>query len=147
MMARANPERNPVRIAQLDHVVLRVRDPARVIRFYRQVLGCAVVRRRPKLGLVHLRAGSSMIDLVDLKGPLGRMGGAAPLKKGRRNMDHLALRLERFDADALRAHLARHKIAMGEPQSRFGAKGEGPSVYIADPEGNVIELKGPAKIK
>jgi glyoxylase I family protein len=137
----------PVRIAQLDHVVLRVRDMARAIRFYRQVLGCEVVRRRPKLGLVHLGAGSSVIDLVDLKGPLGRMGGAAPLKRGRRNMDHLALRLERFDPKALRAHLARFGIDMGEPASRFGAKGEGPSVYIADPEGNVIELKGPANIK
>jgi glyoxylase I family protein len=138
---------NPVRIAQLDHVVLRVRDPARSVRFYRQVLGCAVVRRGPKLGLIHLRAGSSMIDLVDLEGPLGRMGGPAPLNRGRRNMDHFALRLSAFDPEALRAHLARFGIAMGEPQSRFGAKGEGPSVYISDPEGNVIELKGPANIK
>lgn len=141
------PARLPIRIAQLDHVVLRVRDTARMVRFYRRVLGCDVVRRRPKLGLIHLRAGSSMIDLVDLKGPLGRMGGAAPPRKGRRNMDHLALRLAAFDADALRRHLARFKIAMGEPQQRFGAKGTGPSVYIADSEGNVIELKGPANVK
>jgi glyoxylase I family protein len=138
--------RAPVAVADIDHVVLRVRDPARMIRFYRQVLGLEVVRRRPALGLVHLRAGRAMLDLVDVAGPLGRAGGAAA-GKGRRNMDHFALRLRAFDPQALAAHLARFGIAMGPPRPRFGARGEGPSVYISDPEGNVIELKGPANIK
>ena len=134
----------PVAVARIDHIVLRVRDVPRAVKFYRQVLGCAVAHRQPKLGLVHLRAGRSMIDLVDLKGPLGRMGGAGPLKKGRRNLDHFALRIERFDEPALRRHLARFGIDMGQPASRYGAEGEGLSVYFSDPEGNVIELKGPA---
>ncbi|MBL8704918.1 MAG: VOC family protein [Rhodospirillales bacterium] len=136
--------RPPVEVARIDHIVLRVRDVPCAIKFYRQVLGCAVAHRQPKLGLVHLRAGASMIDLITLDGPLGRMGGAAPLKKGRRNLDHFALRVERFDEPALRRHLARFGIDMGQPARRYGAEGEGLSVYFSDPEGNVIELKGPA---
>ncbi len=145
-MAETRPKkkRPPVEVARIDHIVLRVRDVPRAIKFYRQVLGCAVAHRQPKLGLVHLRAGRSMIDLISLDGPLGRMGGAAPLKKGRRNLDHFALRVERFDEPALRRHLARFGIDMGQPARRYGAEGEGPSVYFSDPEGNVIELKGPA---
>lgn len=142
--ARRRPKRPPVEVATIDHIVLRVRDVPRMIKFYRQVLGCAVAHRQPKLGLVHLRAGVSMIDLISLDGPLGRMGGAAPLKKGRRNLDHFALRVARFDEPALRRHLAKFGIDMGQPASRYGAEGEGPSIYFSDPEGNVIELKGPA---
>jgi glyoxylase I family protein len=141
---RPKKKRPPVEVARIDHIVLRVRDVPRAIKFYRQVLGCAVAHRQPKLGLVHLRAGASMIDLISLDGPLGRMGGAAPLRKGRRNLDHFALRVERFDEPSLRRHLARFGIDMGQPASRYGAEGEGPSVYFSDPEGNVIELKGPA---
>ena len=128
----------------MDHIVLRVRDLARSIRFYRAVLGLRVEHRQPRLGLVHIRAGGQLIDLVDLKGPLGRMGGAAPKRRDGRNMDHVALRLRRFDEKRLRAHLTRRGIGMGKPGLRFGAGGSGPSVYIADPDGNVIELKGPA---
>ena len=126
----------------IDHIVLRVRDMDRMIRFYVDVLGCRVEKRQEKLGLIQLRAGSSLIDLVDVAGELGRMGGAAPGREGR-NLDHFALRIRSFDADALRAHLARHGIAMGGVKPRYGAEGEGPSVYIEDPEGNVLEMKGP----
>ena len=129
-------------ILGIDHVVLRVRDMDRMIRFYEDVLGCRVEKRQEKLGLIQLRAGSSLIDLVDVAGELGRMGGAAPGREGR-NLDHFALRTAAFDAAALRAHLARHGIEMGDVKPRYGAEGEGPSVYIEDPEGNVLELKGP----
>lgn len=129
-------------ILGIDHVVLRVRDMDRMIRFYEDVLGCRVEKRQEKLGLIQLRAGSSLIDLVDVAGELGRMGGAAPGREGR-NLDHFALRIAAFDAAALRAHLARHGIEMGDVKPRYGAEGEGPSVYIEDPEGNVLELKGP----
>lgn len=141
----ATRTRNPIRIAGMDHIVLRVRDVARMVRFYGQVLGCKVEHRQKKLGLIHLRAGDQMIDLITLDGPLGRMGGAGPKKKSGRNLDHFALRLARFDEAALRRHLARFGIDMGPPQPRFGAEGSGPSVYISDPEGNVIELKGPSE--
>jgi catechol 2,3-dioxygenase-like lactoylglutathione lyase family enzyme len=137
--------RDPVRpfaIRGIDHVVLRVRDPERMARFYCEVLGCTLERNRPDLGLVQLRAGAALIDLVDVAGELGRAGGAAPGQEGR-NLDHFALRIEPFDAQALARHLGAHGVAPGEVKTRFGAEGDGPSMYIRDPEGNVVELKGP----
>jgi extradiol dioxygenase family protein len=91
---------------------------------------------------VHLRAGRSQIDLVDVDGEIGRKAGAAPASEGH-NMDHVALRLEAFDEAELRAHLQAHGVEPGEVVTRFGAEGDGPSMYIADPEGNTVELKGP----
>jgi catechol 2,3-dioxygenase-like lactoylglutathione lyase family enzyme len=135
-------ENNPISVDGIDHLVLRVRDVERMVAFYGQVLGCAVARRQDEIGLVQLRAGRALVDLVDVAGKLGRMGGAAPGKEGR-NLDHLCLRVEPFDEDAIRAHLARFGVPAGETASRFGAEGEGPSIYIEDPEGNVVELKGP----
>lgn len=126
----------------LDHIVLRTADAARLIAFYRDVLGCAVERSREDLGLWHLRAGAALIDIVDAAGPLGRPGGAAPGPEGR-NLDHLCLRLQPFDEAAVRAHLAAHGIDALAAVPRFGAEGDGPSVYIADPDGNTVELKGP----
>ena len=131
-----------IEILGLDHVVLRVRDVTRAIRFYGDVLGCPEERRQDELGLIQLRAGRTLIDLVDANGKLGREGGAPPGTEGY-NMDHFCLRIATFDPAALRAHLARHGIDMGEVKQRYGAEGEGPSVYIKDPDGNVIELKGP----
>ncbi len=127
----------------IDHLVLRAADLERMLDFYVHVLGCAIVRRRDDLGLVHLRAGRAMLDLVALDGPLGRAGGAAP-GAGGRNLDHFCLRVEPFDEAAIRAHLAAHGVPAGETALRFGAEGEGPSIYVTDPEGNVVELKGPA---
>lgn len=134
----------PFAVQHIDHVVLRVRDLAASVAFYGAVLGCAVVRRRDELGLVHLRAGASLIDLVSLDGPLGRKGGGAVADDGR-NLDHFCLRIEPFDAAALRAHLAAHGVtAQSTVASNFGAEGHGPSLYLADPDGNQIELKGPS---
>jgi catechol 2,3-dioxygenase-like lactoylglutathione lyase family enzyme len=129
-------------ILGLDHVVLRAANPVRLARFYCDVLGCGIERERPELGLTQLRAGVSLIDLVAVDGELGRAGGAAA-GKTRRNMDHLCLRIEPFDQNALVAHLVSNGVAVGEIKSRFGADGYGPSLYISDPEGNVVELKGP----
>ncbi len=131
-----------IRVRNIDHVVLRVRDIERAIRFYGEVLGCTVERRRDDLGLVHLRAGRSQIDLVDVDSEIGRKAGAPPASEGH-NMDHVALRLEAFDEAELRAHLQAHGVEAGEVVTRFGAEGDGPSMYIADPEGNTVELKGP----
>ena len=122
--------------------MLRVRKPERMIAFYRDVLGCPLDRSREDLGLWHLRAGRAFIDLVSVDGPLGKPGGAAAGREAR-NLDHLCLRIEPFDEAAIRAHLAKHGVAAGEMVRRYGAEGEGPSIYIEDPEGNVVELKGP----
>ena len=133
--------RPPFALQQLDHVVLRVRDVSAMEGFYCDVLGCAVERRQEGFGLVQLRAGRSLIDLVDVDGRIGRTGGAAPGAEGR-NMDHLCLRAEPFDREAIVAHLQAHGVRIGEFGLRFGAEGMGPSQYLFDPEGNLVELKG-----
>ncbi len=130
------------RLLALDHVVLRVADLERARAFYCGVLGCTFEKWQEEFGLLQLRAGSSLIDLVSLDGKLGRMGGAAPGRESR-NVDHFCLRIAPFDAAALRAHLVRHGIAAGEVVQRYGAEGTGPSLYVTDPEGNTVEHKGP----
>jgi catechol 2,3-dioxygenase-like lactoylglutathione lyase family enzyme len=131
-----------IAIREIDHIVLRVVDLARMLQFYGDVLGCREVRRQDEIGLVQLRAGRSMVDLIPIDGKLGAAGGAAPGREGR-NVDHFCFRVEPFDEAAIRAHLAAHGIEAGPAASRFGAEGEGPSIYLQDPEGNTIELKGP----
>ena len=132
------------RLVTLDHLVLRVVDLQRMLHFYCDALGCAVEKRQEDLGLIQLRAGASLIDLVPVDGELGRMGGAAPGNEGR-NLDHFCLKVEPFDPVAIREQLARHGYDAGEVKRRYGADGYGPSIYLADPEGNVVELKGPAE--
>ena len=131
-----------LRIREIDHLVLRVADLDAMLRFYRDALGCNVERRLDAIGLVQLRAGQSMLDLVPVDSKLGRMGGAAPGREGR-NLDHFCFRVDPFDAGAIRAHLQAHGAQPGPVEQRYGAEGEGPSIYVADPEGNVVELKGP----
>lgn len=131
-----------IHIREIDHLVLRVVDLERMLGFYCGALGCTVERRQDEIGLVQLRAGRSIVDLVPVDGQLGRMGGAAPGKEAR-NMDHFCLRVEPFDEPAIRRQLEAQGIAVGPVASRYGAEGEGPSIYLADPEGNVVELKGP----
>jgi catechol 2,3-dioxygenase-like lactoylglutathione lyase family enzyme len=133
---------NPLEIGAIDHVVLRIRDAARSLAFYRDVLGLAV-ERQLDIGLIQLRAGVSLIDLVPLDSPLGRAGGPPPGREGG-NMDHFALQLLRFDAVAIVEHLEAHGVAHGDIAQRYGARGTGPSIYVTDPDGNTVELKGPA---
>lgn len=131
-------------IRGIDHVVIRAVDEERLVAFYRDVLGCRVEKRVPRLGLVHLRAGAALIDLVSVDGELGRCGGDAPAPQAR-NMDHLCLRIEPFDAAELAAHLRSHGVETSPVGTRYGAEGDGESLYIEDPEGNTIELKGPSQ--
>lgn len=134
---------NPIQPAGFDHIVLRIVDKDRMIAFYRDVLGCPVDWDRPELGLTHIRVGTSLIDLVTVDGKLGRLGGAAPGAEGR-NLDHFALAVRPFDEAAIRAHLASHGVAIIEEGERYGAEGDGTSLYVRDPEGNTVELKGPS---
>lgn len=131
-----------IRIREIDHLVLRVVDLKAMLRFYHEALGCPVERRQESIGLIQLRAGSSLIDLVPVEGKLGRAGGAAPGPEGR-NLDHFCLRVDPFDEAAIRSQLAKHGYSAGPVEQRYGAEGEGPSMYVTDPEGNVVELKGP----
>ena len=131
-----------IHIREIDHLVLRVIDLDRMLRFYCNVLGCSVERRQEEIGLVQLRAGRSILDLVPVDGELGRAGGAAPGREGR-NLDHFCFRVEPFDEPGIRAFLQARGIDVGPVASRYGAEGAGPSLYITDPEGTMVELKGP----
>lgn len=124
--------------------MLRVADVERSLAFYVDGLGCNVEKVQDDIGLTQLRAGASLIDLVPLTGKLGRAGGAAPRSEGR-NVDHFALDVQPFDEKAIVAHLEAHGIEIGKSGRRYGAKGYGPSIYITDPDGNVVELKGPGE--
>jgi catechol 2,3-dioxygenase-like lactoylglutathione lyase family enzyme len=131
-----------IRIRDLDHLVLRVVDAQPMVEFYCSVLGCTVERRADDLGLILLRAGRSMLDLVPVDGKLGRAGGAAPGREAR-NLDHFCFRVDPFDEQAIRATLAAAGIQAEPTAARYGAEGDGPSIYVTDPEGNTVELKGP----
>ena len=133
---------SPLRVAGLDHVVLRCARLDATMAFYVDVLGCAVERELPALGLHQLRAGQALIDLV----PIGsKLGGTEPPDAERGNMAHFCLRIDDPDREVLGAHLREHGIAFEPPRTRYGADGYGPSLYITDPEGNVVELKWSAR--
>jgi len=129
-------------IKRIDHIVLRACDVGRLVAFYHDVLGCPLEKFQEEFGLWQLRAGDGLIDIVDIEGKIGRKGGAAPGKEAR-NLDHFCLRIEPWDEDALIEHLRGHGIEPEKAERRYGADGYGLSIYIEDPEGNVVELKGP----
>src|SRR3546814_21009610 len=123
-----------ITIQAIDHVVLRVIDLDSVARFYIDVLGARWEKKQEAVGLYQLRVGTALIDLVPVDGKLGRMGGAAPGAEGR-NVDHVCYRVLPWDGEAIVAELNSHGIAAALV-SRYGAEGEGPSIYLADPEGH-----------
>lgn len=130
-----------MQITGIDHLVLRAHDQQKLVDFYTGVLGLTVEKRQDTIGLVQLRAGSSLIDIVSVDGVLGRMGGAGPAAEGR-NLDHFCLNVAGFDLEAVKAHLTAHGVEVGAEGLRYGSGGEGLSVYLQDPEGNGLELRG-----
>lgn len=125
----------------IDHVVLRTTQLPAMLRFYQELLGCQVERELPpETGLVQLRAGNALIDLVPVDSELGRLGGGAPRQDGR-NMDHLCLALKPITQKQLLQRLRDFGIDTTDFQRRYGSDGFGPSIYVNDPEGNVVELK------
>jgi glyoxylase I family protein len=131
-----------IAITDIDHVVFRVADLEKAMRFYTQVLGARLEKAQEDIGLYQLRAGGSLIDLVPVDGRLGRSGGAPAGAEGR-NVDHVCFRVAPWDGEGILAHLRGHGIE-GEIVTRYGAEGDGPSIYLEDPDGNGLELKGPA---
>ncbi len=123
----------PLRVAEIDHVVIRCRDQSRSLDFYTRVLGLAEERRLEAIGLVQLRAGASMIDLVPADPP--------PTHEGR-NVDHVCLGVDTASMDSLVGYLREQGVeVLGDPAERYGARGMGRSIYVLDPDGNIIELK------
>lgn len=133
----------PFAVQGIDHIVLRVRDLPRSLAFYRDVLGCEVERQQPDLGLTQLRAGRSLIDLVTLEGPLGRLAPGA--RAGGPNLEHFCLALAPFDEAKLSSWFESRGVQVMEPAARYGAEGEGRSFYVEDPDGNRLEVKGGTK--
>jgi glyoxylase I family protein len=130
-----------IHIREIDHVVIRVADLESITRFYCDVLGCSVEKEQRDIGLIQLRAGRSLIDLLKVGAKIDRPDSGTPGEG--RNMDHLCLRVEGFDGEALKAYLQERGVRIGELGVRYGADGFGPSLYLFDPEGNMVELKGP----
>jgi catechol 2,3-dioxygenase-like lactoylglutathione lyase family enzyme len=123
----------PLKVAELDHVVLRCRDQNRAYDFYTRILGLSEERRIAQIGLIQLRAGRSMIDLIPADDPRVEAG---------LNIDHVCIGIETRDLNEVVRYLReRSVVVMGEPAMRFGARGQGLSIYVRDPEGNVLELK------
>ncbi len=132
-----------IQIREIDHLVLRTERVEAVIAFYTDVLGMSVERRLDDIGLIQLRAGRSLVDIVRVDSEIGRKGGGAPGALGR-NLDHFCVRVDPFDEAAIRAQLKAKGVEAGPTERRYGAEGTGPSIYIEDPDGNTVELKGPA---
>ncbi len=131
---------NPIEVKTLDHIVLRTRNLDAMLGFYRDILGCPIERELTELGLTQLRAGTALIDLVTVESELGELGGKPPEQNGR-NVDHFCLQLAPFEESELIQYLHLHDIKTGDFAKRYGAQGFGRSIYINDPEGNVVELK------
>jgi len=130
-----------ITVQAIDHVVFRVVDLERTSRFYIDVLGARWEKKQEDIGLYQLRVGTSLIDLVPVEGKIGAMGGAPPGSEGR-NVDHVCFRVLPWNGEAVLGHLREHGIE-AEIVTRYGAEGDGPSIYLSDPEGNNLELKGP----
>lgn len=132
-----------IQIREIDHLVLRTERVEAMIAFYTDVLGMSVERRLDDIGLIQLRAGRSLVDIVPVDSELGRKGGGPPGAQGR-NLDHFCVRVDPFDEAAIRDQLKAKGVEAGPTERRYGAEGTGPSIYIEDPDGNTVELKGPA---
>ncbi len=131
-----------LKIKQIDHLVLVALDVEAMMAFYVDVIGCSVEKTQKEAGLYQLRAGSSLIDLIVVDERPGKIDGVTPGKEGR-NLDHFCLSIDPFDTDQVIRYLKSKGIDPGKVESRYGAEGDGPSIYVTDPEGNVVELKGP----
>lgn len=130
-----------IEIKGIDHIVLRTDNVDAMLHFYRDVLCCEIERElADEVGLIQLRAGTALIDLVRVDSELGRIGGEAPSGKGH-NMDHVCFVIRRLGEEELLDYLKQQGMAVQEFADRYGAEGFGRSIYIDDPDGNTIELK------
>jgi catechol 2,3-dioxygenase-like lactoylglutathione lyase family enzyme len=120
-----------LRVTGLDHIVLVCSDVERTLTWYCDLLGLEPVRvdewRRGDVPFPSLRVDAGTI--IDL------LGGDAT--DGR--LDHFCLVVDPTDLDALAA--SGEFTVVDGPSRRFGARGDGTSLYVRDPEGTVVELR------
>ena len=123
-----------LKIKGLDHIVLRTNQIDQMQAFYCDVLGCKVERVNKAVGLVHLRAGEHLIDLLYVdQSPTGK------------NLEHFCLRVESFNYDILQKHFQNHGIETLRYGNRYSGLGHGFSFYVSDPDGNEIEFIAASK--
>jgi catechol 2,3-dioxygenase-like lactoylglutathione lyase family enzyme len=125
-----------IRVTGLDHVVLRTKQIDRVLAFYRDVLGCPVERTIEPLGLYQLRAGGALVDVID-----SNVWTAAEAGPGESKYDHFCLAVAADRPEDVTAVLDAAGIEHGDPAERYGATGNGTSIYAIDPDGRTVELK------
>lgn len=131
----------PFSLVGLDHVVFLVDDMPKALKFYSDVLGCQPGYSYPALGMEQVWCGNSLIVLWDTTHP--GAASAVPPVAGGRNVDHVCINLSPVDQHALVAHLNAHQVKIDRIAFHGGARGMGNSVYVFDPFGNKLELKGP----
>jgi catechol 2,3-dioxygenase-like lactoylglutathione lyase family enzyme len=120
-----------IKAVGLDHIVINVADVERSLAWYREELGLEGLRvdewRRGEVPFPSLRVDdTTIIDLLEID----RTG---------QNVDHLCLVVEPTDLEALKES-GRFDVLSG-PARRFGAQGDGLSIYVRDPDGNMVELR------
>ena len=159
----------PFDLKRLDHVVIRCQNYRAMFEFYTQVLGCTIDKpsdvNRFGGALTHLRAGDAMIDLLSYdetalteegrQAVMKMHGGGegvpsdkslndiASFEAGVSTMDHLCIRASPFDEEKIIEFMNEMGVNVIDSGNRYGSEGVGPSLYVKDPEGNVVELKGP----
>lgn len=120
-----------VTVTELDHLVLNVADVERSLRFYVDELGLAPMR------VEEWRAGTVLFPSVRVND--GTIIDLLQVTRSGENVDHLCLVIEPTDLGVLGAS-GRFDVVDG-PAIRFGARGNGTSLYIRDPDGNTVELR------
>jgi len=133
----------PFTLVGIDHVVFLVDDMPRALAFYHDVLGCVPGYSYPAMGMEQVWAGAALIVLWDTTHPGAK--DAVPPVPGGRNVDHVCIATSPFDPDVMRTHLAAHNVTITREAMHGGARGMGHSIYVLDPFGNKLEIKGPAE--
>lgn len=131
----------PIKITELDHIVLNVADVESSLKFYVEHLGLRGERvdefRAGKAGFPSVRINAGTI--IDL---FPRKETAAASAKANTNMNHFCLVVGAESFAGTVEYLKANRIEIREgPVSRWGARGQATSVYFFDPDGNTIEIR------
>ena len=124
-------------VGGIDHLVLTVADIERAVAFYRDVLGCVPVTFGE--GRRALAFGDQKINLHEA----GREFEPKATRPTPGALDLCFLAAEPLDAVIRRLEEAGVPIELG-PVPRTGATGAIRSVYVRDPDGNLVEIAEPA---